>query len=237
VEHLVSPDPYDLLAHEYYDAAHKTCRNFDQTTVAALAIQPPVIPKGGLVLEVGCGRGRCEEFLGITAKRVVQLDSSERMLNLRDREDCLLKVHADAARIPLASSQFSAVVGFLADPFMGLAFFCEAFRLLRDGVLLLTTPSYEWGTALRGTAEPERSEARFVNRESHILLVPSILIPEADIRSKLDYCGFVDISVSKHPLPATAAPVSPDVQRAATLVGLSVHEIPLLYLVSARRGR
>jgi SAM-dependent methyltransferase len=227
--------PYDLLADEYYDAAHKTCRNFDQTSFAMFSRKPPEIPKSGLVLDVGCGRGRCTEFLGITQHRIVQLDSSERMLNLREREECLLKVHADAAEIPLASTQFSAVIGFLADPYMGLSFFSEAFRLLREGVLLLTAPSCEWGISLRGSSEPARSEARFVNRERRTLSVPSILMSEAEIKSKLEYCGFIDVSITKHTLPASAAPVSPDIERAANARGVDVHEIPILYVITAKR--
>ena len=83
--------------------------------VQALA-KHPVIPKEGLVLEVGCGRGRCKEFLGIDAFRIVQLDSSRQMLGIEERESCYLRVHADAASVPLFDEQFALVVGFLLIP-------------------------------------------------------------------------------------------------------------------------
>ena len=134
-------------------------------TKAALTSHPVPVPGKGLILEVGCGRGRCNEFLSISADRIVQLDSSCKMLALKDRESCLLQVYADATSVPLFDEQFTAVVGFLIDPFIGLGFFTEALRLLvPNGLLLATTPAAEWGLSLRGNKEPEVSSARFLTK-------------------------------------------------------------------------
>src|SRR5437764_10900298 len=89
---------YDRIASEYYDQGHQTSRNFDVATVRALA-REPFVRSPGLVLEVGAGRGRASEFLRIDPGQVVQLDSSEPMLELQPREPSLLRVHADACRI------------------------------------------------------------------------------------------------------------------------------------------
>ena len=125
-------------------------RNFDETTVNALADRGIVIPGEGLILDVGCGRGRCIEFLGVDAQRVVQLDSSRNMLKLQDRETCCLRVHADATAVPLLDDQFIAVVEVLIDPFIGLNFFSEAFRLLkRGGVFFASTHTSNWGSCWR----------------------------------------------------------------------------------------
>ena len=172
----LSMSPYDHLADEYYDARHQTCRNFDHATIASIAVGQPNMPGAGLILEVGCGRGRCGEFLGLPSDRVVHLDSSQRMLELPGRENCVLKVCSSATAVPLASSQFAAVVGFLVDPFMGLLFLSEAYRLLvPGGVLFLTTPSEQWGIALRGPSDSERSVARFIDRDNRAINVPSVL--------------------------------------------------------------
>src|SRR4051812_25894381 len=108
---------YDSIAREYYSDGHVTSRNFDSTTHSALKEMPFAFPTHGLVLDLGAGRGRVKEYLGVPPSRTVQLDNSDSMLGLPEREDCLLKVLADACSIPLASQQFSTVTGFLIDPF------------------------------------------------------------------------------------------------------------------------
>jgi SAM-dependent methyltransferase len=228
---------YDALALEYYDEYHTTCRNFDVATRAALANHPVRMPETGLVLEVGCGRGRCTEFLGVPPGRVVQLDVSREMLALGDREPSLLRVHADATSIPLFDGQFAAVVGFLIDPFVGLCFFAEASRLLVEGGLLLaTSPAAEWGHALRGHREPEASLARFITKRRDTVLVPSALITKPKLAEMLSYCGFQAISVTDHFLPSDADVISPDIQTVADRRAIDVHNLPILYLVHAAKS-
>lgn len=229
---------YDALADEYYDPAHKTCRNFDAATQGATAAVRAQFPDAGLVLEVGCGRGRAAEFLHITADRVVQLDSSQRMLCLAEREASLLRIHADATAVPLAGQQFSAVVGFLIDPFIGLGFFAEAFRILvPGGYLLFTTPAWEWGSSLRGNSDPDASSARFVTKRRETVLVPSMILPVNKIEEMLAYCGFEAVGISQHNLPRDAGPISPDIEQAAQRKGVGVYELPILYLALAVRPR
>src|SRR3954467_1969334 len=87
-------DVYDAIADEYYDPqAHKTTRNFDQTTSVALQNKFPLVDSDGLVLDVGCGRGRIVEYLRFESSRVVQLDGSAKMLALTPRETSVIRVH------------------------------------------------------------------------------------------------------------------------------------------------
>jgi SAM-dependent methyltransferase len=227
---------YGVLASEYYLPIHKTSRNFDATTLHALAQRKPRL-EDGLVLEVGCGRGRVGEFLGIAPSRVVQLDLSREMLSLDDRERCALRLQADATNIPLFDSQFAAVVGFLSDAFLGLSFFFEANRMLnRGGGLVLTTPSHEWGEALRGNEEPKRSEARFKTNANQDVIVPSTLFPASRLEEMLKHSGFEQIAITRHCLPAGVHPISPDIELAARSTGVEIHELPILYLISAYRS-
>ncbi len=226
---------YDALASEYYDSFHRTCRNFDETTVNALTDRPVTIPAEGLVLDVGCGRGRCIELLGLDAQRIVQLDSSRKMLELQDRESCCLRMHADATDVPLLDDQFIAVVGFLIDPFIGLNFFSEAFRLLRrDGVLFASTPTSEWGLPLRKGLGMDVSSARFLTKQQDTVIVPSTLIRAEKLQEMLAHTGFEDIQVTSHCLPRTVKQISPDIQCVAEKREIEVYELPIIQLISAK---
>lgn len=228
--------PYDALANEYYDSTHKTCRNFDATTLAALTSLRPELP-AGKVLEVGAGRGRAKEFLNIEPERVIQLDNSVEMLRFEPREDSFLRVLSDAENLPFPDDEFDLVLGFLCDPFLGLNFLSEARRVLKAGGLLIaTTPSETWGKALRGDLGVDEMETRFVLRDGSTLKVPSALYPVAQLRSMLEAAGFgrESIAISSHCLPDHAEPVSGDVIAPAEHLGVSPHNLVLLDLIKAQ---
>jgi ubiquinone/menaquinone biosynthesis C-methylase UbiE len=216
---------YDQIASEYYDGRHITSRNFDRATQTALANQEFTAPEG-LVLEIGAGRGRSTEFLHLPSSRIVQLDNSEKMLILNPREPCLVRVHADACRIPLVSHQFAAVTGFLVDPFLGLDSLAEAYRMLVDGGrLLLTTPTKVWGEPLRKRLKIDVMTTRFklVAREG-IIILPSILHSSERINEMLHLIGFRSIRVTAHPLPEGESeskryPLSPAISKFLTNFG------------------
>ena len=225
---------YDVLAQEYYNPFHKTCRNFDLTTVKAIEDNPAAIPDDGLVLEVGCGRGRCIEFLGIESTRIVQLDYSFKMLSIEEREPSLLRMQADATSVPIYKEQFSAVIGFLVDPFLGLNFISEAFRLLNPGgILFFTTPTEEWGKPLRDALETEASFSRFLTEDGNTVKVASTLISDEQLNRMLQHIGFTRINITSHCLPKESDPISPDIQKVADKKGISVHNLPIIHLVAA----
>src|SRR4029453_6683308 len=109
--------PYDALASEYYDTSHKTSRNFDAATQEALRSLKLTLPDG-LILDVGCGRGRCCEFLHVSPDRIVQLDNSIEMLKVVPREPAMLKVVHDAEELPFPYGEFATVAAFLCDPYL-----------------------------------------------------------------------------------------------------------------------
>jgi len=146
----MSEAPYDRIASEYYLPEHQTSRNFDRTAMAALASVRALVPRDGLILEVGSGRGRSCELLEIDPRRVIQLDNSVRMLEVEPREDCALRVLHRAESLPFLNDEYACITAFLCDPFLGLEFLGESHRVLRKGgFLIATTPAYEWGAPLR----------------------------------------------------------------------------------------
>ncbi len=228
---------YDVIASEYYDSRHITSRNFDATTQRALRELSLCLP-AGLVLEIGAGRGRVSEFLGLESSRVVQLDSSKAMLELQDREPCLLKVHADARAIPLCSQQFSSVIGFLVDPFMGTDFLHEAFRMLScDGTLLLTVPTLAWGACLRQQVGIDVTTTRFrIIDADEIVVLTSLLYSKDEINEMLTKAGFTNIEIGVHCLGRSDLPVSPDILRVADVMRTDCHAIPLIHSIRAIRS-
>lgn len=66
------------------------------------------LPRDALLLDVGCGNGALTQNLSATAN-VVGVDFSLAMLEVARRSG-LDVYHADAARLPFASNQFSAVI-------------------------------------------------------------------------------------------------------------------------------
>jgi len=228
---------YDVLADEYYDASHKTSRNFDQTSAEALKDTGTALPAEGLVLEVGAGRGRAGEFLGTGGHRVIQLDNSAKMLTIEPREPCLLRILHRAEELPFLEQTFSAVVAFLCDPFLGLDFLAEAYRVLREGGLFVaTTPAYEWGAPLREQLNIGSATTRFFTR-SGTVLAPSVLVKREQLARMAETAGFDRrrLHVTAHRLPADASPISPDISAPAQKIGCDVHELDILYRLVASK--
>ncbi len=225
---------YDEIADEYYDARHITSRNFDNATKAALNDGRANLPSG-LVLELGAGKGRSIEFLGIAPERIIHLDSSEIMLNLKERENCLLKIHADACSIPLSGSQFGIVVGFLIDPFFGLDCLAEAHRMLtRDGSMILTVPTIAWGKPLRQRIGIDVMTTRFrIIDRGMTVQVPSNLHAPEKIIEMLEVCGFREVSLSNICLPQSVLDVSPDISSVCKEKGVSNYELPIVHVIRA----
>ncbi|MCH8823026.1 MAG: methyltransferase domain-containing protein [Planctomycetes bacterium] len=227
---------YDDIAEEYYDLRHVTCRNFDNTTKSSLVSNSFPIPDGKL-LEIGAGRGRAGEFLGVDHSRVVQLDNSQAMFDLAVREECSLKILADACAIPLASGQFKYVVGFLIDPFMGLDCLAEAHRMLvPEGRILLTVPTHQWGTVLRTMLGIEEMTTRFkVLDTENIVVLPSVLHTPERIDEMLKMVGFQKIEISCDALTDFEQPVSSDITSVCETLEIQVSDLPIIHTIRATR--
>lgn len=227
---------YDLIANEYYEDGHITSRNFDQITRKALESAKFEIGDG-LVLECGAGRGRAGEYLQLKSSQIIQLDASAEMLALKDRENCLVKVHADACSMPLAAEQFQGVVGFLADPFLGLEFLSEAYRVLvNGGELLLTTPTEKWGEQLRNELGIDPMSTRFkILGTDEIVILPSNLHSKERLKQMLHHIGFTEINVESHYLSDDIERISGDISSVLEKLGLSTLDLPIIYSVRAKK--
>ena len=229
---------YDVVAAEYYDERHVTSRNFDAATRAAVSSMDLRGPRQGLVLDVGCGRGRCTEFLRVPGNRIVQLDNSLIMLNMPGREAALVRVLHDAEELPFPDGQFTCVAAFLCDPFLGLNFLHEAHRVLKLGGLLIgTTPDLSWGVALRDGLGIDRMTTRFLLNDGSTEAIPSALFEPAQLREMLRRVGFDEarIPISRHRLPNDVPSVSPDILGPAANLNIDPHDLDILTVFTARR--
>jgi SAM-dependent methyltransferase len=190
-----------------------------------------------MVLELGAGKGRAKEYLNVPSTELVQLDSSDEMFALKDREECVLKIVADACNIPLAPSQFSLVVGFLADPFFGLDCLNESYRMLcRGGSVFFTLPAYAWATRLRELINVDVMTTRFKKlKTDEVVVLPSLVHNPDKIREMLLLSSFKNIEVHEHTLPKGHQPVSQDIVTPAEAMGIDVYELPVITTVRADR--
>lgn len=227
---------YDVIAEEYYDPFHKTCRNFDETTIVAVSNIKQLIPRDGLVLDVGSGRGRTAEFLDIDPSRVMQIDNSKRMLELEPRENCLIRIYNHAEALPFLDLQFSCVTAFLCDTYLGLNFLSEAYRVLQNGgIFIATNPSFKWASELRKAISLELGLTRYKTKDGREIRVPSIVVPNDQLSEMLRVVGFEDTSfeIKDHCLPTESRIISSDIEVPAQELNVSVHELPILTTIIA----
>ena len=230
---------YDRIASEYYMAQHVTSRNFDETTAASQKLIRGYLPSQGSYLELGAGRGRLQELLGVPASRTVQTDISAKMLNLsRTRIDSerLNRIRCDALDLPFAPCSFKAVVALLYDPYNKSRLYKEVQRVLdKNGVFVGTLPNITWGRTLRRIRRYRSDLVRFVSLSGEFVTMSSILMSEMRLKKVVTDAGLQVVVVKSLCLPAKVEKISPDIVAPAEKLGLTPTELPILDLVVARK--
>ncbi len=135
-----------------------------------LAVLDRVVPRGGAVLDVGCGPGALAPSLHARGHRFCGVDLSPGVLAVaRRRHGALARtafVRADMGRLPFADGRFDAVVAmgaleYTADPVASLA---ELARVARPGGHLVVTLPYHWSPYNRWHRFGERCYRRLTGR-------------------------------------------------------------------------
>jgi hypothetical protein len=187
---------YQPIAEEYYDQKlHPTCSNFGELSRAFLAARiRSLTPRPMNALEIGAGRSilaKVFEEDGFPLSHVTILDQSKDMLKHSERwinAGAIPRV-ADARHTELPDGAFDLIVSSLGDPYDCPDFWREARRVISErGVLLFTTPSFEWSSRFRANSEPHKAE--FVLRDGRTVLVPSFTRPLARERILMTEAGF-----------------------------------------------
>jgi hypothetical protein len=115
--------------------------------------------------------------------------------------------------------------------------FTEVARVLRrGGVFLGSLPHSTWGTTLRSVKSAPPAEAKFVLRDGRPYSRPSLLSTEEELTRNLLAAGFLVRTMVALKLPRAARDISPDVELPARVLGLSVHDLPLVQFFVAIRS-
>jgi len=227
---------YDQIASEYYLERHITSRNFDSATSGSRLLVERYLPSDGLVLDLGAGRGRVEEYIGVAPDRIIELDLSAKMLRLSPRGKSQERIQSDALSLPFKSSSFSLVAAFLFDPFNKPKLYREISRVLSPGGMFIgTLPQYEWGKALRKIRGYKFKVVRFVKNNGEYITLNSFLMSDSTLDLELSQANMKVMRMDNLCLSPNVGKISPDVVAPAEFLGLDPKNLPIVKLVLAKR--
>lgn len=208
---------YSAVAAEYYDASkHSTC--FSLRAASGIVLQPWIVDGCPTkILEVGAGRSIVAEIAQKSALDVAVTitDASAEMLehsrSFASVQVCLAQ--ADADSLPYETSSFDMLVASLGDPYNALSFWTEAHRVVRRGGLVLyTTPSFEWVSCYRLFAKKPIDSAEFEISDGSVLHLPSRVLPIAAQIDEMESVGFSGITLRHVALSDLSSPIATKLQ-------------------------
>jgi len=208
---------YERLANEYYDPMrHPTCANFREGSRIVLGGWLGALSLDRLTFaDVGCGRSILAELVETRLPdlgRIRLIDSSPTMLafsGLWAKRGAQL-ILSDATSLALPAQSIDVLISSLGDPYNSEAFWSEAARVVRGaGLVLYTTPSYEWAKAFRVDGAM-LSLAQFELADGSHVSVPSYVLPPAEQIELVGQHSFVVDKISEVPISALRdRPISP----------------------------
>lgn len=179
--------PYEVIAAEYYDTVrHPTCAAFRS---ASLSLIERNLDLGRLsnadVLEVGCGRSIFCDIERAAWGNLLVLDECVGMLEysrqcLPDGVRCVV---GNALATDLPDDSVDILISSLGDPYNVSEFWIEASRVLRSrGLVVFTTPSFDWSTRYRPSAKDPAHSALFLVSSGDFVETPSFIFSEEEQR-------------------------------------------------------
>ena len=233
---------YSVVAAEYYDARHMTCRAFDfldEQILNHYQNNCGLVKNGKRYLEVGAGR--------VTLlRRVLPSDS------ILDAGDLCLEMAQHAQPVPanityrqlsafnllFPESLFDGVFAFLADSYNMPRFYEEAWRVLRPGgFLFMTCPTRLWAETLRQGDGELLYYARFPTLEGKTTLIPSITWSGEEYQRLLADVGFIKVLYEEFCLPLDYPPSrTPDtIKVPARRLGAEISRLSLVAALVAHK--
>lgn len=177
------------LAAKYYDKKEKYLNSFEKNKL--LPLLGDMDEKK--ILDVGAGTGRLSLFFKKVGAQVIALDISPKMLEiLRSKDSTVKTIVGDAEKLPFNNNTFDIVAAaflivHLNDP---TRFFDEAYRVLKDGGLLVFTNINQKEAPLVKTTNGEIKIESFYHRPDEIKIIlnklafkieKELLVKEGDV--------------------------------------------------------
>ena len=206
---------YEAVAEEYYDPQrHPTCHNFGELSKQFLY---PRIQKLAIetqrALELGAGKSIAAavfEEMSLPLSCLTIFDQSESMLRYSQKwisAGAIPRI-GDAKDTRLQQGYFDLIVSSLGDPYDCDAFWREMRRIIvKQGLFLFTTPSFEWSSKFRSSSNPDRAD--FLLRDGRTISVPSFTRPLPAQRAMIEKFGFVIIEECRPRISDISGKVSP----------------------------
>ena len=237
-----SQTAYRLIAGEYYNEEHMTCRAFDfldQRILDAYQQRYGLVKGGKQYLEVGSGAATL-------LRRVLPADSSLVVGDLctqmaqrsRPLPGNMAYEHFSAFNLPYEENHFHGVFAFLADSYNAPRFYKEAWRVLRGGgFLLMTCPTRLWAKTLREGDGDSLHYAGFTTLEGRIVFIPSITWSREDYFQLLECAGFSMLVYEEFCLPSEypSSHIPDTIRVPAEQLGTAVSCMPLVTALLAQK--
>lgn len=227
---------YNRVAQGYNAPSHKTVRNFEVMTLAFLRENLfTEVKSGQLVLDLGGGRGYVARRLSKTGCRVFIGDISVGMLRCAIQDSggkVMSYIQLSAFKLPFKDNTFDVVLTLLCGAYLRREAVVEIRRVLKHkGIYIGTETPKEWVIASQQQRDMPSNKTWFKDHEGSVVLLPFRYVYSLkELTSLLEEYGLQ--VVAKNTLrPEDLIPpenISTVNRNVAKILGLSVHEIPVL---------
>lgn len=207
---LITISEYDAIAEEYYNSeCHPTCANFRYLSIEFIKNHFENNDcKFRRCLEVGAGRSvlaelkklgnNCFDHITIMDKNKKMLKNSNQLENYYNNK-LITDIENTKSIKNLNLEKFDLIVAILADPYNSSGMW-ESIKsiIAENGLVLFTTPSYEWAQMFRKDQQSELYEvAEFRTQEGKTLYVRSVVLNEENQVILCNQSGFKVSSISR----------------------------------------
>ncbi|KKM06959.1 hypothetical protein LCGC14_1738760 [marine sediment metagenome] len=226
---------YDDIADEYYEDYHLTIRNLDHTSRDFFSNF--ILPKNktGLVLELGAGKGKTQDYLNINSNFIIQSDLSNKMLLLNSKCSCLNKIQCNSLSLPFLIDSFSIITAFLYDPFNLKELYYEITRVLKkNGIFIGTLPHPKFALTVRkklGIKYNKTFLKRYKSNNEEYIKLNSYLMTKSEIKKVMDNIDLNLINTYEIVLPKNIKKISNHIMIAANELKLTPYTIPILLVI------
>ena len=232
---------WEQIAYHYYTDYHPTTRNFDAVIDFYLPSYLKRVPKQGLFLDLGGGRGKLHQFMQLHRSKIIVGDISINMLKIEEEtSQDFLRIQLSAFHLPFRNGIFDGVISILGDPYVLPEVFQEVWRILKfEGIFIIALPSKLWASTLRPKIRVPLDKTVFTNKIYGTIKVPSFSYSEIELKNHLLNAKFRNVKVrsftAKHLIQKSE--LSPHILIPCKNLGISPYDLPIVTIASACKDK